>query len=67
MPCLLRRQKLLFCVKRGSIFSAVSTGGDDVNDSLIANTKGFHRTKIWLQKVQWWKKKKSAATPGLIQ
>lgn len=28
-----------------------------VNDSLIANTKGFHRTKIWLQKVPRWKKK----------
>lgn len=32
-------------------------GGVDVNDSLMANTKGFHMTKIWLQKVHWWKKK----------
>lgn len=51
MSCLLRRQKLLFRVKKGFIFSAVGTGWmgvcasvrvcveGGVNDSLMANTK----------------------------
>lgn len=56
MSCLLRRQKVLFRVKRGFIFSAVSTGGDAVNDSLIANTKGFTGQKYGFKRVQWWKK-----------
>lgn len=53
---LLCRQKLLFCVKWGFIFfifvSAASARWlSGVNDSLIANSKGFHRAKIWLLKV----------------